>query len=191
MTSGPSDAPYTRFDSTGFGSLQGGTSRGDLSLNTSEGFWLRFRLRLNSEAHASGERAGLSIIALGSGLEGIELGFWTDQVWAQNTGFTKGESTSDISSAVFVNYNLLMQGGSYAMFRDTTLILTGLLRDYSSFGSPYTIPNFLFIGDDTTSARASFDLASVQYEAVPESATGILTLAAMGVAYGIGVWLRR
>ena len=104
-----------------------------------------------------------------------------DQIWAQNAGFTKGESGSETGGS-FANYNLLMQGTSYALFRDSTQILTGLLRDYSSFGSPYNIPNFLFIGDDTTSARASFDLASVQFEAVPEPATGGLLALAGTVA---------
>ncbi len=40
-------------------------------------------------------------------------------------------------------------------------ILSGPLRDYSTSGWPYTTPNFLFLGDDTSSAGAQIRLALV------------------------------
>lgn len=178
---------YTTFNSTAFGSLQGGTSRTDVVFDTEAGFWLRFLIRLSSETHASTDRAGLSIIVTGANLEAIELGFWIDQVWAQNVGFTKGESGS-IANGEFIRYNLLVQNGEYQLFGNSSPLVSGLLRNYSSFGAPYNVTNFLFIGDDTTSARASFDLAHVEFEAIPEpgswllAAAGILAIGGLSAA---------
>jgi hypothetical protein len=59
-----------------------------------------------------------------------------------------------------------------ALFRDEYVIrigdqtlLRGTVRDYTRHGGfPYQTPNFLFLGDNTTSARARFDLGSVEVE---------------------------
>jgi hypothetical protein len=67
------------------------------------------------------------------------------------------------------------------------LILRGSLRDYSDIGErPYINHNFLFLGDDTTSASANIELAQVAVlsYAVPEpssialaSISGLMALA--------------
>ena len=41
-------------------------------------------LKLLSETHSTNDRAGLSLIVLSSDLRGIELGFWTNEIWAQS-----------------------------------------------------------------------------------------------------------
>ena len=169
---------YTNFNSTALNGFQGGASRTDVVFDTEQGFWLRFLIRLNSELHSSNDRAGLSIIVTGANLEAIELGFWIDQVWAQNEGFTKGESGA-ITNGTFIQYNLLVQNGTYQLFGNSSPLVNGLLRNYTSFGAPYNISNFLFIGDDTTSARASYDLARVEFEAIPEPGTWLLAAASI------------
>ena len=122
----------------------------------------------------------MSIIVTGANLEAIELGFWMDQVWAQNVGFTRGESGS-ITNGAFIQYNLLVLNGTYQLFGNSSPLVNGLLRNYSSFGTPYNINNFLFIGDDTTSAGASYDLARVEFEAIPEPGTWLLAAAGIAV----------
>ncbi|WP_180277818.1 PFE-CTERM domain-containing protein [Nostoc sp. 'Peltigera malacea cyanobiont' DB3992] len=87
-------------------------------------------------------------------------------------------------------YNLNISGNNYTLTNRATPLLSGLLRDYTTatgFGSDvYRTSNFLFFGDDTTSARANIDLksitlttntAGVPYEFSPT--VGILALAAV------------
>jgi len=52
---------------------------------------LSFTVQVVEEYHADsdkdgdgvGDRAGFSVIALSSDAQGIEVGFWKDQIWAQ------------------------------------------------------------------------------------------------------------
>ncbi len=172
---------HTNFNSTASNLYRGGISRTDLGWDTDSGVHLRIGLRVNSEAHSSADRSGLSGIVVGSDTtQSLEIGFWVDQVCAQNVGFTKGDSAA-IDAARFVTYDLLIDNGGYRLFADGNALLSGVLRDYSGFGVPYSIPNFLFIGDNTTSARANYDLSLVQYE-TPEPSTAVLATAGIAAA---------
>ena len=56
-----------------------------------------------------------------------------------------------------IDYQLTIIDDAYTLIANTQSILTGPLRDYSDFDGfpdPYQTPNFLFLGDDTTSAQA-------------------------------------
>jgi hypothetical protein len=127
-----------------------------------------FAAQVLTETHADNDRAGFSLIVLSSDLQGIELGFWTNRVWAQEGGpepdlFTQAEG---VSFAVTnpVTYTLAITSGGYTLAADLVPILSGPLRDYTAFsGFPdvYETPNFIFLGDDTTSARASVRFAYV------------------------------
>ena len=55
------------------------------------------------------------------------------------------------------------------------------MRDYSSFGLPYSIKNFIFFGDDTMSALASVDLTAISISAVPEPGTAAVMLAGLAL----------
>ena len=63
-------------------------------LDRAIGFELVFDLLVTSESHSNPNRAGFSVIALADDGLGIELGFWTGEVWAQNTGFSHGEGAA-------------------------------------------------------------------------------------------------
>ena len=131
-------------------------------LDRSLGFSLSFEVQINSEDHNSGDRAGFSVILLADDFSGIELGFWTGQVWAQNVGFTHGEGTNGFDAKTAeVSYDLFIQGSGYSLTADSTEILTGSLRDYSASGIPYQLPNYLFLGDDTSSAQANITLGKI------------------------------
>lgn len=150
-------------------------------LNRSQGFAVDFQLRVNSESHNSPNRAGFSVILLSSDSRGIELGFWEDQIWAQADSplFTHAESVSFNTTTAEVAYQLTVQGNSYFLAGNNSLLLTGGLRDYSSFGSPYSLPNFLFLGDNTSSAGANVTLGSISLSAVPEPAVrGLMSIVA-------------
>ena len=157
------------------------------TLDRTTGFRLSLDLLISSETHISNDRAGFSIIALASDHRGIELGFWNNQIWAQTDTplFTHGEGAA-FTTTTRTSYQLDILGNSYDLFANGNSILTGSLRDYSSFGVPYSFNNFLFLGDDTSSADADITLGRVALSAVPEPATWI-SLACAG--FGAVCWL--
>jgi hypothetical protein len=149
-------------------------------LDRTIGFSLTFQLRINSESNSSdtngdglGDRAGFSLTALSSDRLGIELGFWTDEIWAQRGGtgstlFTHSPTERAFVSTTtgLVNYTLLMLGDQYFLSTDNQVLLQGALQDYTAFSSvgsglpynPYTTSNFLFWGDNTSNGAASSDI---------------------------------
>lgn len=135
-------------------------------LDSSIGFQVNFTLQIDSEIHESNNRSGFSIILLDQNAKGIEMSFWQNEIWTQNddaTGglFTHGESVAYDTSAALVEYQLTMIEDTYTLSGNSQLILSGSVRDYSAFDrfpDPYETPNFLFLGDDTTSAQGRIRL---------------------------------
>ncbi len=155
-----------------------------------DGYTVEFDARLLSESHDSANRAGFSVIALSSDLQGIELGFWEGEVWAQSgDDFLHAEGASSDTTADMVTYQLAVEGGEYTLYADGAELLTGNLRDYSGHSNPvYSQGDFLFFGDNTTSAAAGVQLGTISVldAAVPEPATmGLLSLG------GLALLLRR
>jgi len=188
--SGPTGGShFSNFDSTA--SLlgqQGWLQLSPMALDNSVGYDITSDVRLNEETHSDADRAGLAVIAIGTDKKGIELSFWTDEVWAQNDSplFTKGEGAAFDTTAVgtgvggLQRYRLHVSGNAYTLFAEGSLLFGGSLRDYSAFAGipdPYETPNFLFVGDDTTSANADFDFSYFEVATVPEPAT----MAALGL----------
>ncbi len=138
-------------------------------LDRANGFQVDVTMQVEAEAHANNNRAGYSLIALGSDAKGIELAFWGTEIWAQNdtaTGglFTHGEGVVFDTTANLVDYQVIVVSDTYTLTANATPILTGPVRDYtdfSGFPDPYETPNFLFMGDDTTSAQARIRLTYV------------------------------
>ncbi len=136
------------------------------SLNRSQSYRVSFQLALNSESHSNNNRAGLSLTAISQDLQGIELGFWVNRIWAQRQGFTQNPNESvPFPNQTLVSYDLLVVDNSYYLSANHRLILKGNLQDYSAFPAtglpynPYGTPNFLFLGDNTRSADARITLA--------------------------------
>jgi hypothetical protein len=152
-------------------------------LDRRAGFHVDFNLQVESEVHTKNNRAGFSVIILDQDAQGIELAFWEDEVWAQNddqTGglFTHGEEAA-IPTTGSAEYQVDITGDTYTLTANGKSMLSGPVRDYSKFDGfpdPYETPNFLFWGDDTTTAAARVKLrfASVTgTEPVPIAVTGI------------------
>jgi hypothetical protein len=165
-------------NTSGSSSLQSGYARlaplGNLpmSLDRTRGYTFSIDLKLLAESHQSTHRAGFSTIVVGSDLQGIELGFWLDRVWAQNYAnnlFTQAEGSS-INTKNSVHYDVVVQANRYCVFANrnyTKPLLKGPLRNYSGFGSPYNIRNFAFIGDNTKSASATVAIGNIDLQDSP------------------------
>lgn len=145
-------------------------------LNRNTGYRFTFGLELSSEAHSGNpNRAGFSVTLISADplhtgeRKGIEIGFQSDRIFAQNDGsngtgiFTAGEFNNDaqaVGAAISPNrWNLDVQGDSYSLILATNgaTILSGALRDYRGSGkNAYLTENFLFVGDNTSSASANF-----------------------------------
>jgi hypothetical protein len=150
-------------------------------------------LSANKNNDGLDDRAGFSVIAIGNDLKGLEIGFFSDRIWVQQDGasptapnlFTQAESVS-FDTTKQATYTLTVSGNKYTLQAkeiggtNATATLYGVLRDYSTSGVTVTLngqtvpvyntPNFIFFGDDTTSARASFNLSNIS---VSNGATAI------------------
>ena len=154
-------------DTSAVNSYQGGYSLiAPTALNHSNGFTLEFTAQVLTEAHANTNRAGFSVILLSDDKHGIELGFWTNTIFAQADSplFNHAEDTNFSTTDGLVTYALTFRATNYLLRANGTPILAGPLRNYEAFigfPDPYSTPNFLFLGDDTTSAGGMLALRKV------------------------------
>jgi uncharacterized repeat protein (TIGR01451 family) len=166
------DSVGTTLSTTYSSTIQAGYSGSQTpTLDRNGGYTLRFSLRVISETHNNNDRAGFSVIAISSDKHyAIELDFWTDRVWAQEGGPVGGGLFTHAEEAIFnttvglIPYELTILGQEYSLVANNTEILTGSLRDYTAFtGFPdvYETPNFIFMGDNSQSARGAVKLFSV------------------------------
>ncbi|MEG4086222.1 DUF4347 domain-containing protein, partial [Microcoleus sp. POL10_C6] len=156
------------------------------ALNLTNGYSVSFNVAITAENSGSDDRAGFSIIAISSDApKGIELGFTNGNlgpnggIFAQqdNPLFTRGENAAfNISNAT--DYKLVVQGTSYSLFAGGTALLTNQsLRNYGAFNpatsqpalpfNPYTQSSFLFFGDATDQASATFTLGPISVNNFP------------------------
>lgn len=144
------------------------------NLDRSTGFSVNLTMRTISESH-TGDRAGFNLVALSSDHMGVEIAFWPDEIWAQNSDFTKAAGTEDATfdtTASLKTYTLNINGSDYTLLQNGVGLLSGSLRDYSSYNPVYGIDNLIFLGDDTTSAAGATEVS--QLSAVPEPAPIVL-----------------
>lgn len=145
-----------------------GRHPGQPSLDANRGFVVSFEARVAAEHHRNEHRAGWSVIVTAADLSAIELGFWTNQVWAQSgPDFLHAESAAIDTATAARRYDLEIHGGRYRLSADGVFLLGGELRRYDAFGPPYQIPEFLFFGDDTTSADGRSEIRRITVGDLP------------------------
>lgn len=137
-------------------------------LDSNQGFIVKFKIRLIEEHHANNNRAGFSVLVVSHSLAAIELGFWQNQIWAQNDSplFTQGES-ANFNSNTLTHFELAIYLGHYVLSANQQIILTGPLRNYSAFsGFPnvYAQADLLFLGDNSSSADAIVEISTIALE---------------------------
>jgi MprA protease rhombosortase-interaction domain-containing protein len=195
----------TTFDSTSSASLEGGYSNDTVlgspvnaafpSLNPNKGFSVSLDVEINSESHGNNDnRAGFDWIVLGSDNKGVELDFWDTNIWAQqyntsNSTFTKS-ATEDVDAQNTLNFDstfstqsaindyvLSVQGTNYYLTDNGSLILDGQTHDYTASGmEPYTLANYIFIGDDTSEAAASETFSTLSVTVPEPASAGVLLM---------------
>ncbi|MEG4326756.1 DUF4347 domain-containing protein, partial [Microcoleus sp. herbarium5] len=164
------------------------------ALNLTNGYSVSFRVAVTAENSGINDRAGFSIISISSDAQnGIELGFTNRNlganggIFAQNGGtatsvpplFTRGVN-APVNISTPTDYKLVVQGTTYTLFAGPTAIpnLTNQpLQNYTAFNpatsqpalpfNPYSQPNFLFFGDATDQASASFTLGPISVNNFP------------------------
>lgn len=163
-----------QLDLSAANSFQGGYSlTSPTTLNHTNGFTLAFTAQMLAETHANNNRAGFSVILLSDDKRGLELAFWTNTIFAQSDSplFTHAEDVAFNTTNGFVNYALTLRATNYVLQANGVVILTGPIRDYTAFSgfpNPYSSPNFIFIGDDTTSAGGAVALKKVVLVTAPQ-----------------------
>ena len=135
------------------------------------GYQVLFTVQVLTETHISQDRAGFSVLVISQDLQGIELGFWDNEVWAQEGGtapqlFTHAEGAPFNTTGDLIPYRLTIKGERYHLAVNDTTILSGTLRDYTAATvpvliNPYTTPDLIFLGDDTGGAQAKIGLTAV------------------------------
>lgn len=205
LVTAPSGNGFTRVNTNvDYGVYAGYGMVAPVALDPTAGFRVRFDMRVVNEDHGSAtadhdsppdgqaDRAGLSVIIIDNTLRGVEIGFWNDRIFAQQETplFTyHGEdhmmdtTAAGTGMANLTRYDVRFDATDYFVSVNGTEVLSGAKKDYTSFVGPldpYETPDFLFFGDDTTSARGTFDISYAELEVVPEPASfGALALGAM------------
>lgn len=180
-----------------------------LILDNNAGYTLSFTVKINAQTNTGTNgafRAGFSAIVLGSDKKGIEIGFRNTDIFSQNNASfnSLGEQSTGIGGILgsLTQYDLTVSRNSnpllanvYTLSSGGTPIISGLVRDYSAAiaaGNVYNNSNFIFLGDNTTSAGASVDIARISLSttdptAVPEPSN----LLGIMMAMGVGATLKR
>lgn len=192
-----------QLDTSVSNSTQAGWSRlAPSPLDSTVGYVATFTLKVDAEDHSSAsadkngdglaDRAGVSLILLGNDKKGVELGFWQDSVWTQQDSplfVNSSTESAAFNTTALTTYTLSVSQGKYTLAANGTDLLSGSLKDYTAFSgviNPYSTPNYVFLGDDTTSAKGAFSLGKFEINPVPEPGTLAFLAAPLGL-----VLLRR
>lgn len=163
------------------------------TLVAADGFKMTFTVQVIDENHNRAERSGFSVILLDNSAKGIEIGFHENTIYAREGnganlfGYAEDVAFNTTTKTV---YELVILNTTYTLYANGAQILTGSVRDYSDFEPPFSFlpdpyeePNFLFLGDNTTSASAVIRLWGVSTtEGSVMVGTATPTAAATGTA---------
>src|SRR4028118_65972 len=147
------------------------------TLDRTAGYTISFNAAIPTEI-SNPNRAGFSVTAISSdGLNGLELGFKNGRIFGQSENFEESENVN-FNTAANNNYVLKVQDTNYQLFANNSpsAILTGPLRQIQfnpgqsqpplTF-NPYTLPSFLFFGDNTDQGSATFRLGRIAVNDLP------------------------
>jgi hypothetical protein len=178
----------------------GNGRRSPQALDTDAGFRLGWQLQLTSETHTSDNRAGFSLLVQGQEqAKSLELGFWENRIWAlqyvlggADSGYVQGAGVAFDTTGALRNYALTVQNDQFSLTADGVPLLDGALRDYPfNRASPativYSLPSYVFFGDNSSRGLSSANVGAIQLLPVPEPSAALLLAAGVGLV----VWRAR
>jgi hypothetical protein len=176
-----------RLDTTAdLGTTHGNGRLSPLLLDTGLGFTLDFTVRVASEAHTSPNRAGFSLLFVGNDpARSLELAFWAGEIFAYDyvaadpDRFVHGAGVLLDTTAAQRTYTLAVANQQFSLSTGGSTLISGALEDYTAQGLPYTTPNFLFFGDNTSRGASSVEVGAIVLSAIPEPGPGLMMLAAL------------
>jgi hypothetical protein len=160
-------------------------------LNPAQGFALEFNLQILAAAVSTekvDDRGGFSVILLGSDKKGVEIAFQSNRLFALKLDASDlfvGDMTkvATVDTSVGQLYRLAISGSTFTLSSGSSTLLSGDTYDYTPWvqttlgvADPYDLANYMFLGDDTTSASST---SVISYIAVPEP-SGIAAAAMIG-----------
>lgn len=175
------------------------------TLDQTTGYTINFTVNLDTVTNAtttSNPRAAFSIIAISGDKKGIEIGFRTDEIFAQSTNFTSQAQTALFTTTSPTAYKLTVFADNYSLSSNGTPIINGALQNYVfnpassnpplTF-NPYTTSSFLFFGDDTGQESGTFTLGSVNLDTtpIPFEFSPTYGLLAIGTGLAIKNWRKK
>lgn len=173
-------------DSTGVGVDTWGHARiSPVPLDGSAGYMVNFAIRVPIQSNSNPDRAGFSMLFVGNDpTQSIELAFRTQEVFAYeyvNGAFVQGASAAFNVGFTQHSYTLSVANGAYSLSAMGNVLISGSLQHYASPTIPYAIPNFMFFGDNTSSASAVAEVNFIDVVAVPEPRAALMLLAGLGL----------
>jgi hypothetical protein len=179
LTTGPTSATLnTTFNN---GIYSGLSMISPVTLDPAVGYTVRVDAKILSSTFTKDSRAGFSIIAIGSDKRGVEIGFHTNEIYAlkytavPSPDLVRDEVVSFDTTSAITKYELSVSGTTFTLRADGTSIMTGPTKDYAPFAGaidPYETDNFLWFGDNTTSASGSTEFSRLEV-IVPEPTTAL------------------
>ncbi|AFY93943.1 PEP-CTERM sorting domain-containing protein [Chamaesiphon minutus] len=179
------------------------------TLDRNTGYTLSFTVKVNSQTNngTNGDfRAGFSALVLGNDNRGIEIGFRNPNtkdgsnipdIFAQNdasfNSIVERNTTIGTLLSSLNTYDLTVFGDTYTLKNGSNTLLAGALRNYTAavgVGNSYTNPNFIFLGDNTTSAGASVDISRIAITTNTTNVPEPSNLIGIGLAIGFGIKLK-
>ena len=175
------------------------------TLDQTTGYTINFTVNLDTvtdNTTTSNPRAAFSIIAISGDKKGIEIGFRTDEIFAQSNNFTSQAQTALFTTTSPTTYKLTVFADNYSLSSNGTPIINGALQNYvfnpaSSDPplpfNPYTTSSFLFFGDDTGQESGTFTLGSVNLDTTPVPFEFSPTYGLLAIATGMAInnWRKK
>ncbi|MBC8105670.1 MAG: hypothetical protein H7Z14_03700 [Anaerolineae bacterium] len=110
----------TTFDTSAAQSERGGFSNYNLifpvnvafpPLDRATGYTVSLDMKVLAESHSSNNRSGVGLIVLSSDLFGIELEFWSNEIWVQSgADFLHAEGAAVNTTSANTTYDLVVHG---------------------------------------------------------------------------------
>ena len=141
---------------------------GDLpALDAGDTIGLAFDLQLLEESRDVDidSRAGFTLVLLDQFLNGIEINFWSDVIWAQGSGHDGPAERVDFDTGTdLARYEVGIFADDYGVWANGTRVLWGPLRRFDAdalLPGLHGTPSMIYLGDASTDAESKYLLGDV------------------------------